>query len=122
MKILIAEDDKFLQNFYQTQLIQHGFDVKVADDGIKALESMRGEKPDLLMLDLIMPNMDGFGVLKELSKDSVLKNIPVMIFSTLGQESDVKKAMDLGAKGYVNKSFFDLDKLLINIQNTIQTK
>ena len=122
MKILIAEDDKFLQNFYQTQLIQHGFDVKVADDGIKALESMRGEKPDLLMLDLIMPNMDGFGVLKELSKDSVLKNIPVMIFSTLGQESDVKKAMDLGAKGYVNKSFFDLDKLLINIQNKIQTK
>ena len=122
MKILIAEDNKFLQNFYKTQLVQHGFDVEVADDGIKAMESMRDQKPDLLMLDLIMPNLDGFGVLTELSKDSILKNIPVMVFSTLGQESDVKKAMDLGAKGYVNKSFFDLDKLLISIQNAIQTK
>jgi len=116
MYILLADDDTFFQKFYQSQLTAKGYEVEVAVDGADALTKMQGKKPDLLILDLIMPQKDGFDVLTDMSQDTSLKNIPVLIFSTLGQEQDVKHAMELGAKGYVNKSFFDFDSLVAKIQ------
>lgn len=115
MKILIVEDDHFFQKFYATKLLEHGFTVLIAKNGKEGLEMMRTMKPDLIILDIIMPIMDGFEVLEEKNKDDMLKKIPVMVFSTLGQDQDVEKAKKLGAIGYVNKSFFDLDKLLKKI-------
>jgi len=121
MHILIADDDIFFQKFYSTQLTAKGFEVEVAVDGVDALEKLHQKKPDLLILDLIMPNKDGFEVLQELQQDSTLKTVPVLIFSTLGQDSDVKHAMDIGAKGYVNKSFFDLDTLVTKINQIAES-
>lgn len=121
MKILIAEDDKFFQKFYKSQLAEHGHEVEVATDGNEAIEKLKANKPNLLLLDIIMPNKDGFEVLMAIKEDTSLK-VPILIFSTLGQEADIKRAMELGANGYVNKSFFDLDVLLKKIEEVAQTK
>ncbi|CAN5169622.1 N/A [soil metagenome] len=120
MKILIADDDTFFQKFYSSQLKESGYEVDVAVNGIEALEKLKSFKPDLMLLDLIMPEKDGFEVLAEKAADPELKPIPVIIFSTLGQEQDIKKTMDLGAHGYINKSFFDFDALVAKIKETIK--
>lgn len=121
MYVLIAEDDEFFQKFYKHELEQHGYEVQLASNGVEAMKSIGQKKPDLLILDIIMPQMDGFEVLGKLSASGQISSIPVLIFSTLGQESDVKHALDLGAKGYVNKSFFDFDSLLAKIKEVTGT-
>lgn len=115
MKLLLIEDDKFFHNFYARKLQEVGYTVEVASDGKEGLMKMRANKPDLVLLDLIMPVMDGFEVLTEKGKDATLKTIPVLIFSTLGQDADVKRAKELGATDYANKSFFDFDALQAKI-------
>jgi DNA-binding response OmpR family regulator len=119
MKILLAEDDLFFQNFYSKKLLEQGFQIDVAGDGNEALQKMMAIKPDLVLLDLIMPNKDGFEVLTEVSKHETLKKIPILIFSTLGQDADVEKAKKLGATGYVNKTFFDFDNLLAKVKSMV---
>ncbi|MEN9407531.1 MAG: hypothetical protein RLZZ455_747 [Candidatus Parcubacteria bacterium] len=119
MKILLIEDDPFFQKFYSFKLREQQFEVFVGKDGVEGLQLVRSNKPDLILLDLIMPNKDGFEVLQELASDQELKNIPVLVFSTLSQEKDIARAKELGAKDYVNKSFFDFEKLLVKIQSMI---
>ena len=89
-----------------------GYEVEVASDGREGLEKIKTFLPDLILLDIIMPVMDGFEVLTALKNDSTISRSPVVVFSTLGQESDIKKAIELGAKDYINKSFFDFDVFL----------
>jgi len=116
MKILIAEDDTFFQKFYSSELAERGYEVEIAINGVEALKKMRAHKPDILILDIIMPEKDGFEVLEEMQKDVHLKTIPTLVFSTLGQEQDVKRATDLGVKHFINKSFFDFDALVEKIK------
>lgn len=111
MKILIIEDDEFFQKFYSSKLKDAGFEVEAGRDGNEGLAKIKDFKPNLILLDLIMPNKDGFEVLSTMSQTPTYKNIPVLVFSTLGQEEDVKKALSLGAKDFINKSFFDFESL-----------
>lgn len=111
MHILVVEDDRFFQKFYSHKLEEEGFRVDTADNGEIGLKIAREGKPDIILLDLVMPIKDGFDFLAAREKDEVLKKIPVLVFSTLGQEQDIDKAKSLGATGYVNKSFFDFDNL-----------
>lgn len=115
MKILLIEDDRFFREFYAQKLREKGIEVDQAGDGVEGLQKVAVNPPGIILLDLIMPNKDGFQVLEELSKQPVAKDIPVLVFSTLGQDKDIQKAMQLGAKGYVNKSFFDFETLLSRI-------
>lgn len=115
MNILLVEDDLFFQNFYSKKLLEQGFRVEVAGDGNEALYKMKQNRPDLVLLDLIMPQKDGFEVLAEVSKYENLKTIPIVVFSTLGQTEDIEKAKKLGATDYVNKTFFDFDNLLAKV-------
>lgn len=115
MKILLIEDDKFFQEFYAFKLKERNIEVDVAGDGEEGLRKMAASKPDLVLLDLILPKKDGFEVLDTMTKNNLTSEIPVLVFSTLGSEKDVEKAKSLGAKGYINKSFFDFDKLLNTI-------
>ena len=117
MRILLAEDDVFFQNFYSRKLLEAGLQVDVAGDGVEALRKMEETRPDIILLDLIMPNKDGFQVLSEMSQNSLLKGIPTLVFSTLGQDQDIEKAKSLGATGYVNKTFFDFDSLLKKVKS-----
>lgn len=117
MNILLVEDDLFFQNFYSKKLLEQGFRVEVAGDGNEALYKMKQVRPDLVLLDLIMPQKDGFEVLAEVSKSENLKSVPIVVFSTLGQEDDVERAKKLGAVDYVNKTFFDFDNLLAKVMS-----
>lgn len=112
MRILIIEDDHFFQNFYSNKLMEKGYEVAVANNGQEGLEKIRTFLPELILLDIIMPVMDGFQVLETLKQSPTPFSTPIIIFSTLGQEQDVKKALSLGAKDYINKSFFDFDAFL----------
>ena len=107
-KILLAEDDKFLSRAYKDGLEEAGFEVVIAFDGEAALEKIRSEKPDLVLLDLIMPIKNGFEVLGEMAIDDILKKIPVIIFSNLSQESDMERGKALGAVDYLVKADYSL--------------
>ncbi|MBI2613777.1 MAG: response regulator [Candidatus Levybacteria bacterium] len=122
MKILIVEDDKFFQKFYSTKLQENKVEVEVAGDGQEGLMKMRNSPPDLVLLDMIMPKMDGFAVLAARSQDENLKKIPVIIFSTLGQEKDVENAQKLGANGYINKGFFDFNSMVAKINQVMSSR
>lgn len=115
MKILLIEDDKFFREFYAQKLREKGVEVFQAGDGEEGLKKISEDPPDIVLLDLIMPIKDGFQVLEELFKNETTRIIPVLVFSTLGQEKDIQKATSLGAKGYVNKSFFDFEALFNKI-------
>ncbi len=115
MKLLLVEDDTFFREFYSSKLKEKGIDVVTAENGEEGLAQLQKFAPDLILLDIIMPKKDGFEVLTEMGKMQLLPKIPVLVFSTLGQDKDVEKARTLGARGYINKSFFDFDKLYARI-------
>lgn len=102
-RILIVEDDQFLTEAYKAKLSHHKtIKIDIAQDGNEALEKIKTQKPDAIILDLVMPNLDGFGFLETLKNNNV--TIPVLVASNLGSPEDVKRAMDLGAKDYFVKS------------------
>jgi len=103
-KILLAEDDKFISKAYSAGLSHAGFEIIVAFDGEEAIEKTRSAKPDMILLDLMMPKKNGFEVLKEIKADENLKSIPVIIISNLGQEADMEQGKKLGATDYLIKS------------------
>ncbi|HZE87147.1 MAG TPA: response regulator [Methylomirabilota bacterium] len=112
--ILVGEDDKFLGKVFLAKLSAAGFDVTLAENGQEVLEKARLKKPDLLLLDLIMPVKDGFETLQELRADPNLKDIKVIITSTLQQPEDLAKTKQLGASGYLNKE--DIHAIVQNVQ------
>ena len=117
-RILLAEDDRFLRKAAATALKRQGFAVLEAVEGEEALRVARAEAPDLILLDLIMPKLQGFEVLRALKADPATAATPVLILSNLGQDSDVKQAMEAGAAGYfvkVNLSLQDLVKRVVEI-------
>jgi two-component system, OmpR family, alkaline phosphatase synthesis response regulator PhoP len=103
-KILIAEDDQFILKAYIAGLTDAGFDVVSESDGNEIIKKVKSEKPDIILLDIMMPGKNGFDTLAELKMDDELKKIPVVILSNLGQESDVAKGTALGAIDYLVKS------------------
>lgn len=103
-KILVAEDDRFLLKVYSTKLEQAGYAVITSNDGVEALRKAHEVKPDLMLIDMIMPKKNGFDVLLELKGDPETANIPVIILSSLGQETDVERGLQIGAADYLIKS------------------
>ncbi|MBU1126696.1 response regulator [Patescibacteria group bacterium] len=118
--ILIAEDDKFLAKIYATKFKKIGLAVDIAEDGQAALDMMKKDKPKLLLLDLIMPKVDGFEVMQKMNADPALKKIPVLVLSNLGQESDIEKAEKLGAKEFIIKSDMSIAEVVKKIQSHLK--
>ena len=100
--ILIIEDDYYISELYKAIIEKSGYTVIVAQDGNEGIEKSKA-KPDMILLDIMLPFVNGLDVLKKIKENPDLKNIPVVLFSNLGQESIVKKAYDLGAQGYLLK-------------------
>lgn len=115
--IVVAEDDKFYSNIYKVKLTQEGYETQVAEDGEKALSIAQQRTPDLILLDLIMPGMDGFDTLTALQKNPTLKNVPVIVLTNLEQDEDRKRAESLGAKEYVVKSNMSLQEIINKIKS-----
>lgn len=114
-KIFIVEDDEFLQNLEATKLKKEGYDVVVASNGEEALTKIEETNFDLLLLDLILPNFDGFEILKKVRNTEKTKNIPAIVFSNLSEEKDINKSKELGANYFMVKSNFTLDELVEHV-------
>lgn len=117
MHILVIDDDTFFRKFSAVQLVEKGFTVDVANDGVEGIAKAISIRPDVILLDLIMPKMDGFEALEKLSQNAATKQIPVIIFSTLSQEKDITKAKTLGASDYINKNTFDIETVVSKINS-----
>lgn len=115
-KILLCEDEEFVARSYMRKLQFEGYTVLHAHNGKEGLELMRKEKPDLILLDLMMPLKNGFEVLKEMMADDELKNITVIVASNLGQRTDIDEATRLGAKDYIVKSNVSLRELVEKVK------
>ncbi|MFA6098826.1 MAG: response regulator [Patescibacteria group bacterium] len=103
-KILLVEDDKMLADMYITKFSKEGLKVIRAEDGAQGLEIAKKEKPDLILLDIIMPKLDGFAVLRELKKDPSMGSTHILLLTNLGQSEDVEKGQELGADDYFIKA------------------
>lgn len=118
-KVLVAEDDQFLLKVYLNKFKMEDYDVISALDGVEAMKKLKSEKPDILLLDLVMPEKDGFEVLCEMKMDPELKKIPVVILSNLGQESDIKKGKELGADDYMVKANFSINEVVDKVKEVL---
>ena len=119
-KILLAEDDKFISLAYLDGLKRAGYNVEHAKDGKEALEKIKSFIPDLVFLDVIMPEMNGFEVLEEIKKDEKFKNLPVIILSNLGQDTDIIKGKELGAVDYLIKANFSMAEVIEKIESYLK--
>lgn len=114
-KILVVEDDKFLRELFVRKMFNEGFDVESAVDAEQAFDVLRTKKPEIILLDLILPGVDGFEILTQIKKDANLKDIPVMVISNLGQKEDIDRAMGLGASDFLIKANYTLDEIITRV-------
>ena len=110
-KILIIEDDRFLIKLYSDKLRREGFEVFEALTGEEGMNKILVEKPDLILLDLVLAHKSGFEILSELKMDPETRDIPVVIVTNLAQESDMSKGLELGASAYLLKTEFSVNQL-----------
>ena len=118
-RILVAEDDRFLRKAAEMALKRQGYTVLTAADGEEALRAAQSELPDLILLDLIMPKVNGFDVLQALKKEAPTAKIPVIVMSNLGQDRDVQQAMDAGAAAYLIKTDLSLQALVQRVEEAL---
>ena len=118
-KIVIIEDEDFISKILQIKLKNSEMDLLVARDGESGLEMVKKQKPDLVLLDLILPKMYGFDILKALKDDNSTKKIPVIILTNLGQDEEKQKGMELGALDYFVKANTSLDKIVQRIEEVL---
>jgi DNA-binding response OmpR family regulator len=119
-KILIIEDDEFLLRMYATKLGMEGYKVILASDGEKGLCLAIKEKPDLILLDLLLPKKDGFEVLKELKAKVETKGIPVLVLTNLGQKQDIDRCFALGVTDYLIKAHFIPSEVIVKINRILE--
>jgi CheY-like chemotaxis protein len=118
-RIVVADDDRMFRKVAETTLRRQGYDVATASDGEEALQLIRSERPDMIVLDLIMPKLQGFDVLQTLKQDTLTSAIPVIVLSSLSQEQDKQEALDLGAVAYFNKTTFSMSELVKQVESTL---
>ena len=119
-KVLVVEDDSLLQDMLAQQLSKDNWGVSYAKDGEKAIELARSEKPDIILLDLMLPGVSGYDILAQLKKDPELMRIPVIILSNLGQQEDMDKGLQLGAADFMIKSNFTLDEVSAKMKGLLE--
>ena len=118
-KILFIEDESTIQKAISRYLEQEGYKVKNALDGEIGLKSAKEIKPDLILLDLILPKKDGFDVLRELKKDESTKNIPVIALTNLEESDNIEKVLALGATAYLIKANYSLEEIAKKIKQIL---
>ncbi len=118
--VLIIEDDSYISDMYKIKLESENFEVATAKDGIIGIKMLEKQKPDIILLDVVMPKMDGFDVLKIIKKNIELKGIPVVLLTNLGQKENVEKGFDLGADSYIIKAHFTPSEVIEKIREVLK--
>ena len=123
-RVLIIEDDQFLRELSAKKLRKEGFQVEVAIDGDEGWEKIQSQKPDVVLLDIILPGLDGFEILIRVrgSEDLTIREVALILLSNLGQESDVAKGERLGADDYLIKANFTIDEIIEKIKAVLLKK
>jgi len=119
-KILIIEDDQRINKVYTAKLLIEGIEVSTALDGEEGLRRIYNEKPDLILLDLMLPKKSGFEILKEIKKDEKIKDIPVLILSNLAQEKEIEEGLALGAQDYLVKTNYSIQQVMERIKKALK--
>lgn len=122
IKILLIEDDPFLSSMYSTKFELENFQVFSGDDGRKGLDLALAEIPDIILLDILMPVMNGFEVLENLKKNERTRNIPVILLTNLNQKDDIEKALSMGANDYLIKAHFMPSEVVDKIRKVMSDK
>lgn len=122
MLILIVEDEKALSQVLAEKLQKEGFDIATAYDGAEAVPMAKKKKPDMILLDLLLPKKNGFEILQELKSDKSLEQIPVIVLSNLDQDEDIKKSISLGAVDYYVKAQHPLKEIVEKVKNQLVLK
>ena len=120
LQILLVEDDAFLANIYKTKFEMEGFKVTVAENGELGLKEANKKRPDLVLLDILLPKMDGFTVIEHLKEDKVLRDVPVIMLTNLGQKDDVEKGLELGADEYLIKAHFKPSETVDKVREVLK--
>ena len=118
-KVLLIEDEEMIGEMYRTKFESEGFEFVCGKDGEGGLELAKKEKPDIILLDIIMPKLDGFSVLKELKKDTKTKKIKIILLTNLGQDEDVKKGKAMGANDYLVKANFTPSQVVEKVREVL---
>lgn len=121
-KILIIEDDSVLRDTLQKKLNLEGYNALTAEDGEIGLKKIKQASPDLVLLDILMPEKNGMEVLEQIKKDEKLKRIPVIMISNSGQSVEIKKVLELGAVDYLIKANFDPDEVVAKVRKVFGSK
>lgn len=119
-KVLVVEDDAFLLKAYTMKLQGSGFDVRTSTNGEEALAALQEFNPDVVLLDLVMPRMDGFVTLERIRQQDAYKNLPVFVISNLGQKNERQRVMELGATEFLIKSNLSMKELVDKINGAAQ--
>lgn len=117
--ILVVEDDKFLRELIVRKLQKEDFDTEAAIEATEAFKLIEGKKPDLILLDLVLPGMDGFQITSHLKKNPETANIPIVILSNLGQKEDIERAKDCGAIDYMVKANFTPGEIVEKVRQIL---
>ena len=120
--VLIVEDDVFLMSLLKNRMESEGFSVLAAKDGEEAIKVFKDIKPDLILLDIILPGKSGFEVLEEMKSDPQIQNSPVMIISNLGQDMDIDRGKDLGALEYFVKARSSMDDVVEKVGSFLKQR
>jgi DNA-binding response OmpR family regulator len=118
--ILLVEDDTFVSDIYQTRLEQDGYKLIMAGNGLEAMKKMEEGIPDLILLDIVMPYMDGIEVLKKLKAEEKWKKIPVIILTNLSQKEEVDEGLEIGADDYLIKSHFTPSEVVEKVKKLLE--
>jgi len=119
IKILIVEDDNFLLNMYADKFRAENFEVFISEDGAKGVKLAKEQIPGIILLDIMLPKMNGFEVLEKLKADAKTKNIPVILLTNLSQKEEVKKGLDLGARDFLIKAHFMPNEVVDKVKEVV---
>lgn len=122
LKVLLVEDDEFLREICKKKLEKEGFNVVVAVDGTEALKKIENENPKLILLDVILPGVDGFEILKAVKGNMKTANVPVIMLTNMGQTSEVEKGLNLGADEYIVKAHYTVGEIIEKIKMVLNKK
>ncbi|MFH0987454.1 MAG: response regulator [Patescibacteria group bacterium] len=117
--ILLIEDEEILANLLVKRLKEEGYNISLAKNGEEGLVRIKDEKPDLILLDIVMPKKGGFEVLEEMQKNPEMKNIPVVVISNSGQPVEISRALELGVKDYLIKTQFNPEEVIKKVKKQI---
>jgi len=120
VSVLIIEDDSYISDMYKIKLESENFEVAIAKDGIIGIKSLEKQKPDIILLDIVMPKIDGFNVLKTIKKNPDLKEIPVVLLTNLSQKENVERGFELGADSYIIKAHFTPSEVVKKIKEILK--